>query len=326
MSQHYHTTTTRECADVGHSAASHHGVGDQFAVSGNAAQFNAAGQAEQYNFSGERSSMNLFIGLEAFKNDGTLNNLLQVAFNSRNIQNSGCVDSNMTLSRTQANEFLESLESCTMLGVPKSWKDLKWGYREHAVMKVNPFWLQPKFQTWCSKPRNTLRFVKGSYQNRSQIKSFCLDFIKLMEDARVPLLWALKPNSCEQSNGFSPERVLSYLIVQALTISLKQEKASGISERQAAQIRGKFQDASTLTDYIDLLCFSISISRLPEQGSREHVDLMNALSIAQSRLHDDGCRTVVKFSWHEKGKPVHRRRKVGRLVSSHFSGCGRARR
>ncbi|KAJ5026295.1 hypothetical protein J3E73DRAFT_432202 [Bipolaris maydis] len=332
MSQHYHTTTTRECADVGHSAASHHGVGDQFAVSGNAAQFNAAGQAEQYNFSGERSSMNLFI-------------------DSRNIQNSGCVDSNMTLSRTQANEFLESLESCTMLGVPKSWKDLKWGYREHAVMKVNPFWLQPKFQTWCSKPRNTLRFVKGSYQNRSQIKSFCLDFIKLMEDARVPLLWALKPNSCEQSNGFSPERVLSYLIVQALTISLKQEKASGISERQAAQIRGKFQDASTLTDYIDLLCFSISISRLPEvcilidvhllntrqQGSREHVDLMNAgqillVSYGGIMFNEHESSDVINnvilagSNRHEKGKPVHRRRKVGRLVSSHFSGCGRARR
>ncbi|EUC27842.1 hypothetical protein COCCADRAFT_41530 [Bipolaris zeicola 26-R-13] len=349
MSVQYNTTTkAREYPDVGHGAASHHGVGDQFAVNGNAAQFNAVGQAEQYNFSGASSSMNVFI-------------------DSRNIQNSDCVDSNMSLSRTQANEFLKSLESRMMLAVPKSWQDLKWGHREQAVTKANPFWLQPKFQTWCSKSENTLRFVKGSYQNRSQIKNFCLDFIKLMEDARVPLLWALKPNACERANGFSPECVLSYLTVQALTVYLNQEKTSGISEKQAAQIHGKFQDASTLTDYIHLLCSSISISRLPEvcilvdvqlldtrqQGFRGHIELMKALSTTQNRLHKDGSRTVVKallvsyggviFDDHEspdviknvilagnsrygKGKPVQRRHEVGRLVSSHFGGRGRVRR
>lgn len=63
MSVQYNTTTkAREYPDVGHGAASHHGVGDQFAVNGNAAQFNAVGQAEQYNFSGASSSMNVFIG------------------------------------------------------------------------------------------------------------------------------------------------------------------------------------------------------------------------------------------------------------------------
>ncbi|EUC46496.1 hypothetical protein COCMIDRAFT_4405 [Bipolaris oryzae ATCC 44560] len=79
MSVHYTATSTRECSDVGQGATSHYGVGDQFAVNGNAAQFNAAGQAEQYVFSGEGNSMNLFIGLEAFKNDSALNGLLQLA-------------------------------------------------------------------------------------------------------------------------------------------------------------------------------------------------------------------------------------------------------
>ncbi|EUC46497.1 hypothetical protein COCMIDRAFT_35857 [Bipolaris oryzae ATCC 44560] len=273
----------------------------------------------------------------------------------------------MPLSRTQVNEFLKSLESRMTLAVPKSSQDLKWGHREQTVTRLNAFWLQPKFQTWCSEPESTLRFVKGSYQNRLQIKSFCLDFIKLMEDASVPLLWALKPNACEHTNGLSPECLLSYLTVQALSVYLNQETTSGISEKQAAQIRKRFQSASTLIDYIDLLCFSISVSRLLEvcilvdihlldarqQGFREHVELMKALSTAQSRLHNDGCRTMVKVllasyggimfdehessdvmnnvilagnSRHGKGKPVHRRREVGRLVSSHFGGRGRVYR
>lgn len=64
MSARHHTITTtiREHSDVGHGTASHHGVGDQFVSSENAAQFNAVGQAAQYNFSGVSSSMNMFIG------------------------------------------------------------------------------------------------------------------------------------------------------------------------------------------------------------------------------------------------------------------------
>jgi hypothetical protein len=223
----------------------------------------------------------------------------------------GIVNTNVALSNEQLHAVHSSLKETIRVVLPESLEELDWNRHRSAPAstKVNPFWLRPKFQTWCSTTESSLCLIRGSYQSRFPVKIFCLDLAWLMLEAKVPVLWALKPSSVTCLENSSTEEVMKCLVVQALSIIVGNRNRQGLREEQMSDLRTKFQAASTLLEWVETLGLVLSLCQMPEicilidchvlstaeqETSASQFDLAQALLTLQQRLRNRHCITVIK--------------------------------
>lgn len=90
--------------------------------------------------------------------------------------------------------------------------------------------------------------IKGGYASRFEVKSFCVDAIRLLRDSKVPVLWALK--TLEQDSLEAPSIVdlLKSLVSQALRLNDALH-----SERSMALSCTMVQRATTEVQWLEVL-------------------------------------------------------------------------
>ena len=122
---------------------------------------------------------------------------------------------------------------------------------------TDPVWQSPKLQAWPSAQSSSLSVIKGTLQSRFEVKDFCISVIEQLQDARVPVLWALKTTGGKKGlqkqtataiQSASRIDILKHLILQALRLNpiLRTEKSMPLS-------CARLQSSATEEEWFQLL-------------------------------------------------------------------------
>jgi hypothetical protein len=116
---------------------------------------------------------------------------------------------------------------------------------------IKPFWLTPKVKTWGSERKSSLIAIKGTFQSRLEMRDFCADLITMVQEAKLPVIWALKVNDQQGDSVLEAPSIidlLKHLTAQALRLNGNLHTESDVS----MTCRG-FKTAATEDKWFDLL-------------------------------------------------------------------------
>ena len=111
--------------------------------------------------------------------------------------------------------------------------------------KCPPFWLSSELHAWNVGQYSSSITLRAPFKNRFYIRDFCANVIEQLHNARIAVLWVLKPM---EQTYHSVTEILKSLIHQALTLDYTSRTDSILS----FQLR-RFRDALSDTDYVNLL-------------------------------------------------------------------------
>ena len=159
--------------------------------------------------------------------------------------------------------------------------------------KCPPFWLSSELHAWNVSQRSSSITLQAPFKNRFYIRDFCANVIEQLHNARIAVLWVLKP--MEQIYHSATE-ILKSLIHQALTL----DYASRTDSMFSFQLR-RFRDAHSDTDYINLLGSCLERFKLVyimvDTGAMEPTDASQCkrhLQELSQRLSKGDASTIVK--------------------------------
>ena len=160
--------------------------------------------------------------------------------------------------------------------------------------KCPPFWSSSELHAWNASRRSSSITLRASLKNRSYIRDFCANVIEQLRNARVAVLWVLKP--MEQTYHPVTE-ILKSLIHQALTL----EYTSRTDSMFSFQLR-RFRDAHSDHDYINLLGSCLQrfnlVYIMVDTGAMEPLDASQCkrnLQELSQRLSKGDNSTIVKL-------------------------------
>ncbi|KAF6841275.1 hypothetical protein CMUS01_03644 [Colletotrichum musicola] len=169
------------------------------------------------------------------------------------IHSSALLNTNARLSDLQLSAVL-SIGSQIPLGNPTTCYEHALFYRNRrasgagAKISTNEFWLSPKLKTWPSSECSGLINIRGSFLSRDVLQDFCVDIIRQLRDASMPVLWALKGAQASGNTSLcSTHEILKYLTLQAIRLN-----ESLHTERDMSLKCSQFQSASTAREWLEL--------------------------------------------------------------------------
>ncbi|KAI1415684.1 hypothetical protein F5Y13DRAFT_147541 [Hypoxylon sp. FL1857] len=124
-------------------------------------------------------------------------------------------------------------------------------YRQKPSNWGPAFWLDDKIQGWNRSRDSSLVMVKGTWQLRSHIQNFCVQSIAALQQAKVPVIWALKtmvPNKTTAVDDVSTISLLKYLISQAVTLNERIHTDTALTPRL-----GAYRAAKTEQEWVNIL-------------------------------------------------------------------------
>ena len=159
--------------------------------------------------------------------------------------------------------------------------------------KCPPFWLSSELNAWNVSQYSSLITLRAPFKNRFYIRDFCANVIEQLHNARIAVLWVLKPR---EQTYHSATEILKSLIHQALTLDYTTRTDSMIS----FQLR-KFLDAHSDNDYMNLLGSCLERFELVyimiDTGAMEPADASQCkrhLQELSQRLSQGDASTIVK--------------------------------
>ena len=111
--------------------------------------------------------------------------------------------------------------------------------------KCTPFWTSYELHAWNTTQHSSLITLRATVKNRFYIRDFCTNVIEQLLNARIAVLWVLKPR---EQTCHSVSEVLKSLVHQALSL----DHASHTDSMFSFQL-SKFLDAHFENDYVTLL-------------------------------------------------------------------------
>lgn len=136
-------------------------------------------------------------------------------------------------------------------------------------------------QEWGEKRISTQILVQGCFKTRHAIRDFAANTIDLIQEAKVPVVWALDPRvELLAENQFNTSDVLKYLASQILQIN-----HGAFTERHASISSARFHSAVTDAEWLELL------------GSLLQ-DMNQLYLIVDIDLVERGGGTATEWLWH----------------------------
>ena len=170
--------------------------------------------------------------------------------------------------------------------------------------KCPPFWLSSELHTWNGSQHSSLVTLRASFKNRFYIRDFCVNVIEQLHNARVAVLWVLKPR---EPTFHSAIEILKSLFHQALTL----DYASRTDSVFSFQLR-KFLDARSENDYVNLLGGCLErfglVYIMVDAGVMNPADASQCKRLLQElsqTLSKKGASTIVKIMALSYGPACH---------------------
>ncbi|KAF6812698.1 hypothetical protein CSOJ01_04994 [Colletotrichum sojae] len=173
---------------------------------------NAGSQAELRDMHEELRDVRSILRAQASRSvgmDTTLRDLVSTVTSFQAIHSSALLNTNARLSDLQLSAVL-SIGSQIPLGNPTTCYEHALFYRNRrasgagAKISTNKFWLSPKLETWSSSECSGLINIRGSFLSRDVLQDFCVDIIRQLRDASMPVLWALKGAQASGNTSLNP--------------------------------------------------------------------------------------------------------------------------
>ena len=160
--------------------------------------------------------------------------------------------------------------------------------------KCPPFWLSSELHAWNVSQHSSSINLRAPFKNRFYLRDFCANVIEELHNARVAVLWVLKPM---EQTYHSVAEILKSLIHQALTLDHTSRTDSIVS----FQLR-RFLDAHSDSDFINLLGSCLQPFKLVyimvDIGVMEPFDASQCkrhLQELSQRLSEGYASTILKF-------------------------------
>jgi len=155
---------------------------------------------------------------------------------------------------------------------------------------LNPFWHSSEVQSWGSRSTSSLLGIRGTFQSRFEVIDFGVNLIELVQEAKLPVLWAFKSSerdkeSTEPANSLSTTDLLKHLVSQALCLNHK--GLTRVTEHSAGMIVQRFKIASTEEEWLELLCSILT--------SFSHIYLVIDMSLASA--FNSTATLPARFRW-----------------------------
>ena len=159
--------------------------------------------------------------------------------------------------------------------------------------KCAPFWLSSELRAWNVSQQSSLITLRTPFKNRFYIRDFCTNIIEQLHNARIAVLWVLRP--MEQTHHSAIE-ILKSLFHQALTLGY----ASRTDSMFSFQLR-RFLDARCENDYVNMLGSCLQRFKLVyimvDAGAMKPADASQCkqhLQELSQRLSEHDAPTIVK--------------------------------
>lgn len=228
------------------------------------------------------------------------------------INASARIELSQILSEIQLAQFL-GLVSVKSLSDPVKVLQMSLFMRNRRYQKPSnvgpPFWLDRRMQAWNSNKDSAVVMIKGTRRLRFHLRDFCADSVAMLQDSRIPVIWALKPIDTQYLSTDSSERevstieLLKYFVAQAIVINktvhtdaaltscLKAHFAATTEEDWFGILASVLQGIHLLYIIIDLEVLDQSLEELTLElfmASGISKNVFSALG-AKSRNNDQSC-------------------------------------
>lgn len=171
------------------------------------------------------------------------------------INASARIELRQQLSQIQLVQFLDLIKTDVLADPIKSFQSALFLHRrshKRFSRKTPAVWLNAKVEKWNSSRESSLIIVKGTWQLRLHVQSFCTESIASLRDANVPVFWALNTmvaqggtNSRDQVSTID---LLKYLITQAVSINKTIQTDAALTPWLSS-----YSSAKTEEEWMDLL-------------------------------------------------------------------------
>ena len=164
------------------------------------------------------------------------------------------IDTNQRLSDVQFSQIMASLSDLSLWSPGKAFHyhhSLRKRRSNTAAVRSVPssFWNSPRLRHWSSTDESTLSIILGNFHARFVMRNICVDVIEQLQEAEVPVLFALKiPQENDAPTNLSSHDLLKYIVRQALQVRQKRE-----SEKSMALRCATFNSASTDSEWFQVL-------------------------------------------------------------------------
>lgn len=130
----------------------------------------------------------------------------------------------------------EALQTTLFLVAKRSLKKSNRGWPD--------FWMDERIQQWNKSQVSAFVGINGTWKARFQLQRFCAASIVALQDAQVPVLWALKSIALDQaaSEDVCSVDLLKYLVVQAVMINEQKHSDAALAPYVQSYRRAKTED------------------------------------------------------------------------------------
>lgn len=245
------------------------------------------------------------------------------------------LDTNERLTDLQLSNVLEFVSNVPLIEPSKAFRWCltmqKRRLQKSGSAPANYSWLTNDLQQWSNFPACSLIIIRGGFRSRFQVKDVATNLVQLLQEAGLPVIWALKTIDEDPDNPNQPTvmELLKYLVSQALRLPQTHPKESVMSNACA-----KFKRATTESEWISIL--ASSLAGIPEVFIVFDVEVLNFANAgleadfwpsAFNRMFDElasrGCKTRLRVFLVSYGSTVSGVDSVGN-ISRNWTGTVRA--
>ncbi|KAF2972066.1 hypothetical protein GQX73_g1629 [Xylaria multiplex] len=221
------------------------------------------------------------------------------------LQYSGMLNTNQRLSEIQFSQ-IHSFISTSSIPRPDLVRQ-SYNARRNRRRQANSghltsqLWISD-MKEWGDKWISTQILVQGSFKTRHEIRDFAANTIDLIQEAKVPVVWALDPRAeLLPDHQFNTSDVLKYLASQVLQIN-----HSAFTERHASISSARFHSAAKETEWLELigsmlqdmnqLYFIIDLDLVVRSGGTA-IEWLGYFAKVSDDLKIRNIRTIVKVAF-----------------------------
>ena len=179
--------------------------------------------------------------------------------------------------------------------------------------RTNPSWLSPKLSSWSTSTESALRFLRGTFHSRFDVKDTCISMIEQLRSVGVAAIWVIREMvTSDQLERISATDLLKYLALQLLVLNpnIRSEKGMALSS-------ARLNSATTEGDWFEILG-SLLRDFAKDLYIFVDLELLGSALVAESptrlswpikfldlfrRLADQGCEAKVRVLLFNYGSP-----------------------
>ncbi|TPX09080.1 uncharacterized protein E0L32_001658 [Thyridium curvatum] len=237
------------------------------------------------------------------------------------INASARIEFRQQLTSIQVTQFVDILSKAPLLDPLKSLESsvfLRKRRRHISVPYSLRFWFTTEMQNWNQGHGSGFVMIDGTWKLRHIVRDFCTDSIMSLQEAKTPVIWALKPADFPQqadSQVWSID-ILKILIAQAIRLNLTIQTDSELSPRlracnTAMTYEEWLQILASVLQNIPYLYMFIDLELVSHPMDDSKRSWPRAIQRVLAELSQRGCGCVIKVALISYGSHVFTTSAIG---------------